>query len=486
SWDAGVINNVVAWFEVLEINFAKSELAGFFEKADFKLDETASKIAMADSTASGRLNECVVSLNTLKEKFLTIQEYSVQSVSSAGAFDNLRGKILSINEKYNNVDFDKLSKEEKEDYYNRLNSIPDDQLTEEDKARIQKYVDYLEDKFVVDGTISDEEKYFIDLYEKLHEEEKEAINTFFDNSNKDNGFTDVEKAEIKYITYTSEEPYHELFFDCIAEFSVADFNAMNEDDEGNKSPGCWFSPSNRKIYLNRNSNGATSFIDDPFGSYNALFQEIGHSIDDLIYNGNQDDLKNDTMEIMLTGSSEYKEKLYSAMYKDVENAFIKSIKNYNNNEAWVPIDENGQKKILDVLMGRKKYDDLGWNARLKFAYSKIYEDFTGRWKFGVSGTWNGSETGILENISGGASASDTFDAITGSSTSRAGHGADYWVDDGVNNYMSNTEVFSQYVANGMTNKHQDNISRQLLPETYKVLDEMVEKKLEEIRNRPSD
>jgi hypothetical protein len=293
-----------------------------------------------------------ITLNSLKEKFSVLAQSSKRSVSHAGVFDTLHSSILEVDEKFNQVDFDELTEEEKKDYYERLINIPDDSLTDEDKARIQKYIDYLEDKFVVDNKLSEEEKWFISLYEKIHSEEMKKINTFFANSSPDNGFTEEEKAEIKYIAYTSNSPYHEIFFECIEYCSVVEFNASYVDEEGNEKTRTIYSTDDRKIHINRNYNDASSFIDDPFGAYNGLFQELGHNFDDLLCNGYEKDTNITGMDAMITGNAEYKEKLYSAMCKDVENEIVNSISRYNNNEAWISIDEKGQEQILDVLMGR--------------------------------------------------------------------------------------------------------------------------------------
>ena len=161
SWDTGIIHNVVTWFEVLQINMAKAELDDLFQKADSKFDNVVQRIEQVDSRVSDSLNDGETSLKSLKEKFSVIQEYSIQSVSLVGVFDNLHSILFSISEKYNNIDFDKLSEEEKKDYFDRLNDIPDDQLTEEDKSKIQKYINYLKNKFVVDADLSEEEKCFI-------------------------------------------------------------------------------------------------------------------------------------------------------------------------------------------------------------------------------------------------------------------------------------------------------------------------------------
>ncbi len=236
SWDSDIIHNVVTWFEVLQINVEKTQLEQLFQKADSKFNNVVQRVGQVDSSASDSLNDGETSLKSLKEKFSSIQEYSVQSVSVVGAFDNLHSILFSISEKYNNIDFDKLSEEEKREYFNRLNDIPDDQLTEEDKAKIQKYIDYLKDKFVVDGNLSEEEKRFIALYEKIHPDERDATNKFFDNSSK-GGITENDKFNIKYNIYSMGIPYQlaEKLCDLKNKYSSCD-NFKNQLDNFDGEP----------------------------------------------------------------------------------------------------------------------------------------------------------------------------------------------------------------------------------------------------------
>ena len=68
SWNAGIIHNVVTWFEVLQINTAKSELEQLFQKADSKFEGTVQNIGQVDSTTSSKLESTINELSNAISK----------------------------------------------------------------------------------------------------------------------------------------------------------------------------------------------------------------------------------------------------------------------------------------------------------------------------------------------------------------------------------------------------------------------------------
>ena len=519
SWDAGIIHNVVTWFEVLQINAAKSGLDDLFQKADSKFDNVVQRIEQVDSRVSDSLNDGETSLKSLKEKFSVIQEYSIQSVSLVGVFDNLHSILFSISEKYNNIDFDKLSEEEKKDYFDRLNDIPDDQLTEEDKSKIQKYINYLKNKFVVDADLSEEEKCFIALYEKIHPDEQKSMDKFFDKSSKD-GINENDKFNIKYIAYTSEGDCHTIFFEYIDRCRVDTWCYTKDGKSGTSH----YDPQDGAVRLNLQD--GKDGVENPRGAYNTVFHELGHNIDDLMMDNGYF-----TTSVVSDGN------FYDVIYEDVENNFKEAILKYSKSESvygkwsdeWGHIDEAGQKKILDVLMGRADQSCL--NYRLSLAYRKIYEEYTGVW-LGVfsQGKWSDSKGGGIEQGAENEQIADITGGITNHSGKYYGKStyrhSDYWYaeyddkngngefDDGdelidrnrdckidENDIMKDGEIitksatgtgmhekefFAEYFAYEMTSSENEENARKYFKESYESMDEAIAKKAEEIRNRPSD
>ncbi|MGN0632202.1 MAG: toxin glutamine deamidase domain-containing protein [Ruminococcus sp.] len=172
SWDTGIVNNVVTWFEVLQICDSKEELRNMFEKADSRFSGTVQDIGKADSGASGSLENGLDSLRAFREKIGVLEEYSVQSVEAAGVFENLHGLLLSIAEKYNKIDFDKeltdMTDEELNKYYDFLISIDTNSLSEKDKQRIQRYIDYIDDKYLFPMESLEKYNDIVDRYKTLY------------------------------------------------------------------------------------------------------------------------------------------------------------------------------------------------------------------------------------------------------------------------------------------------------------------------------
>ncbi len=463
SWDTGVVNTVVTWLEVLQVNSAKDQLERLMQKSDEKLERISQRIGSVDLKAYQSMQDGETTLSSLKEKFSVLAQSSKQSVSHAGAFDALRSSLLTVDEKFNQVDFEKLSEEEKKDYYERLINIPDGKLTEDDKARIQKYIDYLKDKFVIDSNLSEEEKEFIALYEKIHQAEKNNINTFFENSSKD-GITENDTLNIKYIAYMSEEPYHKTFFSCIADIKVETWKNDGSLD-GEK-----ISHYNRKgcVFLNLNGKDPDG-INDKDGSYTTVFHELGHAIDDRLIDWG-DIEKNNNGQNVLTFINFYDtlddiDGFYDTLYSDLRN-YLVNLTRFANDEV-LPIklsDESINDIVESFLDGRKR---LTLDPIEQSAYMVISTSLTGG-LFGVL-------TGKLGLLNSNGSVSDISGGLTNNTIVGAyGHtGKNYWYDDnGTPSYNQGKEFFAEYMSYAMTGQiDKMNELRKIFPNACKLLDE---------------
>ncbi|MDE6798093.1 MAG: hypothetical protein K2J36_08805, partial [Ruminococcus sp.] len=68
SWASGIVNNVVTWFEVKQINRMKAELEFILTRADSKLENVSGIIETTDYTASASLNNQVSNLISVSGK----------------------------------------------------------------------------------------------------------------------------------------------------------------------------------------------------------------------------------------------------------------------------------------------------------------------------------------------------------------------------------------------------------------------------------
>lgn len=457
-WDAGIIHNVVTWFEVLEILGLKEQLKVAFEGADGKFSGVVQKIGKVDSDAANAMNNPLNTLLAIKEKADVIQENSLKPVNVAGIFSGLHSTIWSIDEKYNKLDFNKMTDEEKKAYYETL--MAKEELTEEDKKKIQDYLDYLQGKFTVDDTITDEEKYFIDLYEKLHPDEAKAIGTFFENSSKD-GIQEYDKFNIKYIAYTSGEPYHKIFFSCIADIKVETW----ENDGSLDGTAISHYNNAGSVYLNIDKNG----IKDTNGSYTTVFHELGHAIDDRLIALGDTEI-NEYGKNFVTFSNffeciEDQDGFYEILYSDLR----KYLTNFTviTNKEVLPIKLNNDSidKIVNALLdGRKRWS---LNPVEQKAYSIISTSLSG----GIIGKFS-EKIGLLNadravsDVSGGL----TNNTITGA----YGHTeSQYWYEkNGTPTYAQNKEFFAEYFSYVMTGQSSklDELKK-VFPNACRILEE---------------
>lgn len=402
---------------------------------------------------------------------------------------------------YNETDYSSLSDEELEklcdDYIKLLES---GELSSDDNIRLQSFLNYLAST-EISPSISDSDKkkveFFNSLYEKIHTEDAKKINSFFNDSayNEDgtlkDGVSEGDINNIKYIAYKSKSPCHEVFFDNIAECHVESWNhdgsyyrcvaGKNNDTGADEARG---------VYLNFET--GNDGIDNPRGAYNTFFHEIGHNQDDLLVGGYDADVSKNyvginSTDVVASG------KLYDVIYQDVENNFREAISSYSSSEAMISIDSTGQAKILDVLMGRADRNTL--NPRLDFAYRKIYEDYTGKWKGIFTGKiYEGNEIGSLEGA-GRDQVSDITGGITNNVTiGTYGHDSDgYWYSgknsgDIVDGNISASghqemEFFAEYFAYEMTNDSHENYARRYFPNSYSAMDDSMKKEAAKIKDR---
>ncbi|MBR3630056.1 MAG: hypothetical protein IKN55_06250 [Oscillospiraceae bacterium] len=359
-------------------------------------------------------------------------------------------------------DFNEVSDEELQAYYEEMLLIAQNpNRSAEDEARLNEFLAFLaevdanelkledlaaEIPFGLDVIVSRDclkVRYYTELYEAMpeHEGDKEAMNTFFSNYDDSVPQSDYWRPEeilaMKYLAYKSPQPQHELLMRFMPQIKIADFNAV----KSNGDPNCGYNPEDRMIYLNREH-----FLGYGLGDYHAIYQEIGHNIDDLLLYG-IDEPGNQIQMESIDGA--YSDRLDQALQNDVSNMVWKKIDEYNDNDAWFGIDGPGKQKIYDVMMGKASYEDL--NPRLKWACEKIYYNL----RSGLSGS---SASDAYESQSGGM-------LVNGYS-----HGKEYWQK---HPDYDKTEVFSEWFASGVCNSSDDRRSRELLPETYQTMDDMV-------------
>lgn len=72
SWETGIVNNVVTWFDVQKIQILKAELQFILQRADGKLETVGQIIGHIDETASGNLENISQNIKEIADKYKTL------------------------------------------------------------------------------------------------------------------------------------------------------------------------------------------------------------------------------------------------------------------------------------------------------------------------------------------------------------------------------------------------------------------------------
>lgn len=304
--------------------------------------------------------------------------------------------------------------------------VPDRELTDEEKAKIREYND---------------------LYEKLHGDEKEKIDKFFENSN---GFSEEDIENIKYIAYRSKGNAHDVFFKYIdqikAEYSIT--------DEG----GAYYTSDENMVYIHQN------LKNNEMGSYNTFFHEVGHNIDNLALNGADGNFYTTEMN---NGS------LYNTIREDIKEDVKGYIEKYNN-DTWIKIDDKGKEKILNALIDGGSGN---LNPRLRVAYDDIRNNI----KDSLNGASNAEISdafgGVTENrLKSGWGHTTSFTDLLNNYFNEDTDELTYWTKkDGTPTGKQNKDIFAAYFANEMTGDADAEKAREYLQRTYSALDDAMAK-----------
>lgn len=323
---------------------------------------------------------------------------------------------------YYETDYTSLSEEELKNICNEyIQLLESGQQSEDDKIRMQSLLNYLSNTIDVNN-LNDENKTKINLFNSLYE----AMPEHLDEANKMVTLFKDSPAEfqgdinaIKFIAYSSEGNYHDLFFKYAGDIKITDYYYVNSDGE---KRNC-FNLESMSMRLNMEA-----MRDDKSG-YRTFFHESGHNIDALIGKEKTGENNYYTSTKLVDG------KFHDIIYQEVEGIVVNVVNDYSDNEK--KLSDGDKALITDVLMGRKHESEIK-NSSVDFAYRKILEDITGAWKGKYSRQYQvGKETGILENANA-RMLSEVMNGMTNNSVI---------VDSYNDSDLLNSEVFSN-ILNG--------------------------------------
>ena len=469
--------------EVTSFNRILSDLQEVCTKSTSAYEKAKGKVCVADADSAAKMADPISDLATLTN--------TLNNITSVMSGTNTGGQVLDFTQCITTVnqltyegivgidepDFENMSDEDAKYYYDYYMNIPEDQLTDENRRQIERYLEHLKSKYSIDDNVTEEEKRFIDLYEKIHADEAESMNTFFGKSSQD-GITEYDKANIKFIAYTSEGDCHTAFFSCIG--YIQDETWSNDGSiDGNEI--AHFSPDRKTVFLNLHSDG----LNDADGSYTTVFHELGHAIDynmcSWFDNAEDNEKKSCYMTDMLYFYS-VKENLYTALYDDTRNYFTKIVNAYNEKLGQFKLSDESKKKIVEAMLdGRKGWTTLNpYEKAIYDALRDVIELQPGYKNLAVSDIIGG----VTNNTVAGQRIS--VGSLVG--TLGTGHKRSYWYDGNSPTNNQSKEFFAEYMSYLMTGQTEKvEKMRQIFPKASEMIEKVLkEGKLEFINNRKSD
>lgn len=289
----------------------------------------------------------------------------------------------------------------------------------------EKQLEALLETYKLKECITDSDKeVYIELYERYHVDWKKQIDTLI------KALSEEQVKEIKYILYTSKEPYRSIYLNELDSYTIGNISG---DDTG------YFTRRNNTINVDM-----TVEVGNPRGPYTTFFHESGHAID---YNYNDDGCF-----YSITYRDSVGKSMQEIIYQDVRNDVSEIIAMYTT-------DKESQKRILDYIMGAGTIDIATLNKTEEKLLENI-QDYYAKEMYGPSNE-------ACSDVYGGV----TNNIIHGS----YGHwSASYWYySDGSATYAQSKELWAEYYSYRITNNEEalQNL-KEHFPNTSKFLDQM--------------
>lgn len=289
------------------------------------------------------------------------------------------------------------------------------------------------------------------VFESLYPDETKKTNKLLNGMANDPSGKYVEDvANIKYIIYTSDEPYSSLFFKNVDKFSIKEY-----DYNGTQ----YYDPKNKKVYVKliqgKNDKEDEYGDKDPRGPYVSFFHEIGHAVDDA--------MAKDTDKDILRATIEDSNKLYNTAEGDVRNRLLIEIEKADGEKPAINLTKDQKESILKNIMNPDfEYDDWEAGSDEKIIFDKMEENMK-------KDIGNGRNNGI----------SDTYEGYTNGSIKPGwGHisnSPNYWFkESGESTYSQTSELWAHYFSRNMLGDSDalNGYQNDYFPNASKYMDEM--------------
>lgn len=256
-------------------------------------------------------------------------------------------------------------------------------------------------------------KKYIENFEAAYPEYKDDMNKFFDPI-KDEHQTDIDN--IKFIVYSSEEPYRSLFLDNVGDAKwgkTAPYKVKRDGKTKTESGFAFYSPSDNTINIDLTDNSNLS--SDPRGSYATFFHEYGHYLDDRYKI-----MGNYTDSYVSSDGKTISEKIDNDVYNVVKSKVKKMFPEYSDNK----VEQITKRLVKGNLPGYVDNDDDSIKQDAIKVQSEFRNELASAKADGPSDTYDGS-TNYLRDYEGkdvDLNSSETGKGVSGAYQ----HGDDYY------------------------------------------------------------
>ncbi len=376
--------DVLEWIGALSLDAYIDDIDGYHNKIIDKnnvsreqIDKIFQDVEETDSRFAGRLGEIAECIAVQVQYVNRMAE--VFSIKNPVAFSTaaylLKGSIGDVQEKELRI---------------ILGCYREGEITKLSERQRELAVCYVEsqsrklgrDVTLLEGDEKKQEQMFVvDLYRMLEPGTAEGFDSLFGSA--DGEIEEFDRYNIMYIAYTSEEPFHSLFFNTLGSYTIGSVGLSGTS---------YFSSGDNTI----NFDVSSAFYHCPKGAYNTFFHECGHAID---YQMGEDGF----YSVGYDGGANY-----GIIYNDVYSYIGEQIDAYG--------ESNGIKNMAElkskILASIRRGDTFLLNTEQKIKYDiikkQIYTEFSR-----ISGSHKyKTETGRLAGTMMLAGVSDVYGGIT--------------------------------------------------------------------------
>ena len=338
------------------INSALPEVSQIFEGQAYMYRFAKKGVCVLDTDYSSKIGTPIDDLSTL----VTILNRFIESMgvptTTEVFFSFPSASIASIYIKNMDIDLKSASDEEIEDYYAILCKLDESNLSDYDKEKILEYLSWLSsnkipkyDPIRAFGNLFGDgryEKEYVTLYEKIHPNEKEIVNTYISTYVKDSN----KKIErVKYQIYTSEYRYNLIASMNSGEMTNDVYDPTNSDHYGSRQHSAVCFIAGKYDYLYR---GDVEYVKGKEEQYRKIIEKNVSKGDYKKIAGSHEKLAKYLSEINSHGCG------YAALVNTIFNYYLGKEDEFRETFGYDMYDKYGDLNydllLVDIYTSRKK------------------------------------------------------------------------------------------------------------------------------------